>query len=432
MRRGVANSSFHLLEVDQMKVLLSAIACNPKEGSEGGVGWKAAMALAEEHEVHVLTSAANRKDIEYVLSANCSPNLSFSFFGLDAPYHENRLFARGQSWLRYMNWMRQVLPEAQMLLAARSFDLVHHVTFSTCRVASPLWKLGMPFVFGPSGGGEITPPVTMGSMSRGQRVYEMLRKASNTLLLLNRRVRDTVTHAAVLLASNRATATLFEKLGAQSSSIVHLPVVFFTDEQLREFSIRPKTWGKQHEPLRLFSSGMLEGRKGISIALHAMAIARRQGVSLEFVIPSRGPEFAHLKRLASSLSLSDVVHFPDSLPRGEFWKMLMSSDIYIGPSLRDNCPATLLEAMLCRCVPFVVDCNGPGEMVPESTGIKIKPSDPEEMAAKFAEALVELSKSRDKLRDLGNAAAEHVMINYTQQHYLATVNRAYAQATNKL
>ena len=71
-------------------------------------------------------------------------------------------------------------------------------------------------------------------------------------------------------------------------------------------------------------------------------------------------------------------------------------------------------------------------MVPESTGIKIKPSDPEEMATKFAEALVELSKSRDKLRDLGNAAAEHVMINYTQQHYLATVNRAYARATNKL
>jgi glycosyltransferase involved in cell wall biosynthesis len=110
----------------------------------------------------------------------------------------------------------------------------------------------------------------------------------------------------------------------------------------------------------------------------------------------------------------------------------MNSDICIMPSLRDNCPATLLEAMLCRCVPFVVDCNGPGEMVPESTGIKIKPSDPEEMATKFAEALVELSKSRDKLRDLGNAAAEHVMINYTQQHYLATVNRAYAQATNKL
>jgi glycosyltransferase involved in cell wall biosynthesis len=411
-----------------MRVLLSAIACEPEYGSEAGVGWKAAVALAKTHEVHVLTSSANRKGIESALSAKPIPNLSFTFFGLDAPYHENRLIARGQSWLRYLAWMRGVLQQARMLAATRSFDLVHHVTYSTCRVASPLWQLGLPFVFGPSGGGERTPLVSLSSMSLGQRAYEYLRLTANAVLPFKRSVRQTIANASALLASNRATADLLETLGAHRSKITHLPVVFFPDEQMRILADRPKQWSRPGEPLRLFSSGTVEGRKGLSIALHAMALARVRGVDSELVVPSRGPEFFHLNKLALKLGLADAVHFPDALPRDEFWATLMRADIYMMPSLRDNCPATLLEAMLCRCVPFVVDCNGPGEMVPENTGVKIPPDHPERMAEAIASQLVEFDQDRPALQRLALKAADHVQDTFTEQRYLETIGRAYQLA----
>jgi glycosyltransferase involved in cell wall biosynthesis len=408
-----------------MRVLLSAIACRPGGGSEGGVGWKAAVALAKQHEVHVLTSSENRESIESILSATKIPNLSFTYFGHNAPYHENRLIARGQSWLRYLAWMQEALPQARHLMTKASFDLVHHVTYSTCRVASPLWQVGLPLVFGPAGGGEQTPPVTLPSMSLGQRAYELLRVLANALLRFKRSVRQTITNSSALVASNRPTAALLEKLGAHPSKIIHLPVVFFTEERMQSLAERTKDWSLPGTPLRIFSSGMVEGRKGLSIALHAIALAREQGVASELVVPSRGPEFAHLKKLTRKLGLAEVVHFPESLPRDEFWTTLMRADICMMPSLRDNCPATLLEAMLCCCVPFVVDCNGPGEMVPEDVGVKIPPDRPEKMAEAFASRLVDLHQDRNALHQLALKAADHVRGTFTEQRFLETIDRAY-------
>ena len=130
-----------------MKVLLSASACHPELGSEGGLGWKAATALAKQHQVHVMTSVAERGAVERVLSSGAYPNLSFTFFGTDAPYHANRLIARLQSWTRYMSWLRQSLEVAQGLAGQCRFDLAHHVTISSWRVPSPLWQLSLPFIW---------------------------------------------------------------------------------------------------------------------------------------------------------------------------------------------------------------------------------------------------------------------------------------------
>ena len=106
----------------------------------------------------------------------------------------------------------------------------------------------------------------------------------------------------------------------------------------------------------------------------------------------------------------------------------MNSDIYMMPSLRDNCPATLLEAMLCRCVPFVVNCNGPGEMVPRNVGIKVEPAEPDSMAEFFAVELVRLARNRDALRQLAEAAAAHVRATFTESRYVDTVTTAYNHA----
>ena len=92
-----------------MKVFLSAIACHPEHGSEGGLGWKAATALSKKHQVHVLTFTSMRTAVERALASGDYPSLTFSYFGKDAPYHQNRLIARLQSWTRYLAWTQQSL-----------------------------------------------------------------------------------------------------------------------------------------------------------------------------------------------------------------------------------------------------------------------------------------------------------------------------------
>ncbi len=407
---------------------MSAIACNPEQGSEGAVGWKSAMAIAGTHKVHVLTHTDNRRQIELYLERHRLTNPSFTFFGIGGSYHENRLIARGQSWLRYFTWMRESRGEAQRLLASGSFDLIHHVTYSTYRVASPLWRLNLPFVFGPVGGGEKLPWIAAHSMSAGQQLHEVVRLLADKFARFSGKVRKTIRNSAVIIASNKPTADTLISLGADRNRMCALPVVFFTRDQIQDIKNRRKSHSTRAEHLKLFSSGMLEGRKGLSIAIRAVRLAVDSGLKIEFTIPSRGPEFSFLRKLAHKLGLADVIHFPQSLPREEYWAKLLASDIYMAPSLRDNCPATLLEAMLCRCVPIVANCNGPGEVVSEKVGEVIEPDRPEQMAREIAARLIRLARNRSELVKKAEAASDYVASSFTETRYLQHIEEAYAAA----
>jgi glycosyltransferase involved in cell wall biosynthesis len=411
-----------------MKVLLSAIACHPDLGSEGAVGWKSALAIARRHKVHVLTHVDHENAIQKYIEKTGLTNPSFTYFGEGGPYHENRLIARAQSWFRYFAWMRESLSQARSLMKDESFDLIHHATYSTYRVACPLWRFGLPFVFGPVGGGEKLPWVAAGSMSRGQRAQEAVRMVANALTLFPGKVRQTVRSASVLIASNKPTAEVLRMIGRDKKQPTILPVVFFTARQIQEIRTRVKVYAENGNHLSIFSSGMLEGRKGLSIALHAVRLAIDAGLSIDFTIPSRGPEFSHLKNLAGKLGISCAVKFPDSLPRDEYWDKLLSADVYMAPSLRDNCPATLLEAMLARCVPIVANCNGPGEIVSEATGEVIEPADPDTMAHEIKNRLLTLAANRKVLRQKAEAASNYVANTFTEDRYLSVIESAYTEA----
>jgi glycosyltransferase involved in cell wall biosynthesis len=412
-----------------MRVLVSSIACHPEYGSESAVGWKVVLALSRHHEVHVLTSAENREGIEAYLTRHNITNPSFTYFGHVDPYHPSRLIARGQSWLRYLSWTRRCLAQTQNLLKTRTFDLVHHVTYSTYRVASPLWKIGLPFVFGPIGGGERLPWVAAASMSRAQQLQEVVRLLANGLTRVSVRVHRTIRNSAAIIASNQATAKTLVSLGAEPRRLRILPAVFFNDEQINNLRNKKKSESIRDDHLEIFSSGMLEGRKGLGIALHAVRMARSSGLSLRFTIPSRGPEFAYLQQLARRLGIDDIVNFPEPLPREEYWAKLLNTDIYMAPSLRDNCPATLLEAMLCRCVPIVADCNGPGEIVSETIGELVKPAPLEKMASDIADRLVALGRNKDELKKKADAASDYVADTFTEKRYMRAIEQAYFEAT---
>jgi hypothetical protein len=132
-------SSFNL------KVLISAIACSPSSGSEGAAGWNWVIALSSRHELWVLTHKGNEADIVAAMKQGKVPaNVKFQFVGEKKRHHPNRLIARFQDWYWYIEWTRQALPVAKELSAKIDFDLVHHISYSTWRVACPLQSLGLP------------------------------------------------------------------------------------------------------------------------------------------------------------------------------------------------------------------------------------------------------------------------------------------------
>ena len=64
-----------------LKILLSAYACEPNKGSEPEIGWKWATTLSNlGHEVYVITRRNNKELIELYLSKNEYKKLSFIYF----------------------------------------------------------------------------------------------------------------------------------------------------------------------------------------------------------------------------------------------------------------------------------------------------------------------------------------------------------------
>ena len=51
------------VEIEPMKILISAYGCNPDQGSEGWCGWSAVRCLVQDHELHVITAGFNRDDL---------------------------------------------------------------------------------------------------------------------------------------------------------------------------------------------------------------------------------------------------------------------------------------------------------------------------------------------------------------------------------
>ncbi len=220
-----------------MKVLISAVACNPYLGSENYFGWAAVRALARDHELWVLTSRRNEPDLERAKAEGLIPaNIHFVHAGKFQPWHPNRMRARLQSWLEYLHFSKAILPLARQLHAVEKFSIVHHVTYATWRVASPLWQLKIPFVFGPIGGNEHFPTNFFPILSPTAAAFELARMASNVVSRYSPAVGNTIRRAAHVFCANAETEKLVKAVRASGKSTSSLTANFHSESSIRDFS----------------------------------------------------------------------------------------------------------------------------------------------------------------------------------------------------
>jgi glycosyltransferase involved in cell wall biosynthesis len=408
-----------------MKVLLSAVACNPYLGSENYFGWSAVKVLARDHQLWVLTSRRNESDLQRATAEGLVPdNVRFVFAGQYSEWHPNRMRARLQTWREYVNFSRAILPVAGKLHASEKFDLAHHVTFATWRVASPLGRLGIPFVFGPVGGFERFPLQFFPILSPSAAAFELARMASNVVSRFSPGVRGCLRGATHVFVANMETKRLVESLRGSARGVVELSPGFYSETQIQSFTrfVSGKELGG---PLRLFAAGNMEGRKGVALALAALAKAKKRGVKFQYRLGAHGPEIAHLKQVAVRLGLQDDVFFADNL-RGEAYQQELGRiHIFLLPSFRESAGLTMMESMLAGVVPVVAEGGGPETIVTDQCGYKIPVTNPRQMVQQLAETIIALDQNRQLIADKGRAASARIATHFSEENYRNTINAVY-------
>jgi glycosyltransferase involved in cell wall biosynthesis len=411
------------------KILISAIACDPYGGSESLHGWQACRSLASLGELWLLVSAEHRAGVEKGRANGLIPEgMHFHFIGEDKGYLENRMLARVQSWARYIAFNRSILPVARELHERIGFDLSHHVTYSTWRVGSPLWRLGIPFIWGPISGTEEFPLRQFGGMlSPSAKAFECARILGGISSRLNPAVRRCARHAFHIFAAHQEAVAQLRQLRGASSGISVLSYYSFDPATIAAFA-RPAGAPVNDGPLRLLAGGNLEGRKGIAIALEAVALAKRQGARISYRVTGRGSEQEHLQNLARRLDIEAEVIIGQGFPREHYHRELQKTDIYLLPSLREGGGLTMMEAMLAGCVPIVADCGGPGTAVADDCGFRIPVTTPAQMAREIAGAICRLDADRELLATLGRAAAQRIAGQYAKPRFNAAMQAVYESA----
>ena len=170
-----------------MKILMSAFACGPVQGSEAAVGWNMALETARlGHEVVVLTQNQFQVDIKRALAAGTLPlNLRFDIFTpgwLEWMIRDMGLTSGFPGHLVSMLWQLCALFYARGRYKQAEFDLIHHVSFASIRFPTLLTRLGLPTILGPLGGGETAPMALRKTFPFRHWCAELLRDAHNWAL----------------------------------------------------------------------------------------------------------------------------------------------------------------------------------------------------------------------------------------------------------
>ena len=111
------------------------------------------------------------------------------------------------------------LQAARELARKFEFQLAHHVTYASLHVPTQLWRLGIPVVFGPVGGGQ-TAPGSMLSYFGAEKVKEQLRSSITKALRFSPFHRQWLRRMRFIFAANRDTLNIAQTLGCKNASLM--------------------------------------------------------------------------------------------------------------------------------------------------------------------------------------------------------------------
>jgi glycosyltransferase involved in cell wall biosynthesis len=115
------------------------------------------------------------------------------------------------------------------------------------------------------------------------------------------------------------------------------------------------------------------------------AVAELPGARLTIV--GDGELRSELERSAAALGVADRVRFTGEQPKEEVARLMGEADLFVLPSLAENLPVVLIEAMASGLPSVATRVGGVAEMLDERTGVLVEPGDAGELAAGITQAL---------------------------------------------
>ena len=396
----------------RLKVLIIAHELSPYGGSECAVGWNMVIRLANYHDVTVIYASGSQfNDSSYVESIDryfkTSPHINgLTLINMGKPpitkfitsinYTFKRISPIGLPilyFIGYKYWQRALFHKAKQLHLKHNFNIVHQLTQITFREPGYLWKLGIPFFWGPTGGTSTFPKSFYKILSYQSKILDRIRTLSLYYqFYISPRINKAIRHATIIYTFSKIDEIRFKK---RAKGHVKLMLDVGTYSRITDKSIVKSNSDK----LKGIWCGRLDEYKAPVILLNAIATSDLIRENVTFQIIGSGPLEKALLKMADELKLSNI-EWIRKVSHEDVFNLMGNADFFVHTSIREATSSVIPEALSMGLPVICHNAYGMGVAVNDDCGIRIPLISPEESIKDFRRAIEQLIGDRIFLRKL--------------------------------
>jgi glycosyltransferase involved in cell wall biosynthesis len=377
------------------KILISAYAVSPSRGSECAVGWEISTRLAAYFDVTVLmckiTPSGDNYYTEIEEHLNKNGNIeNIKFVPISMPQNSLKYtklhdigFWPAYYW-GYNCWQKEVLKVAEELHKIEHFDAVYQLNMIGFREPGYLWKLDIPFFWGPTNGFHSIPFSFINTFKGKDFVFQSIKHISNELqILLASRQKKAAKKAAMVWCVDQVGYNKLLNWGAKTALMQETGLSVFEDSLKKN-----KTYSNER-PLKLVWSGMITPGKALFILIEALL--KIKDLNFELTVIGDGTLKHQMQKLTKPIS--NKIIWTGWVTKNNAISIVKNADLLIHTSLKEGTPHSILEAIGMGIPVMCHDTCGMGIVVNDNNGFKIPYKDSQTSINYIVNKLSEIIKN---------------------------------------
>ena len=392
-------------------ILVLAYSISPIRGSEYAVAWNYVKHMSKDNKLTVLFGLAGDHMGDFDEMEECmreSPFENVTFI----PVAPNWL-AKKLNWFNrhgvlvytfywaYQVWHKQAYKKAKELVLNEKFDLVHYLCPIGYREPGYLWKLDLPYMWGPICGAKNFRWVLFNNLSLTARLRYGFHNIANSIqLYTNSRIRKAFRHTDVLLAATTENRDIFNR-------VYGVDCGYLTENGLTAPALlNMKKFDNIRNHVNLIFVGRLDYGKNLTMLLHALAGIKRKDI-IHLDVVGDGPLLNLLENQAVKYNLDKNITFHGRLPRNEAVKMFSNAHLHVITSIGEANTTVFFEAMSYGVPTLSLDHSGMHDTVKDTTGYKIKVTNSyKETVNAITKTINDIISTPDELKNKAMAVIE--------------------------
>lgn len=403
----------------RLNVLITAHEISPVIGSECSSGWNIITRLGKYHNITVLYASTNQfktnnyesQILDFISNNGHISGLTFIPVPQPAStkiiaqinlFFSPKNSATGISFLYFWAlkyWEKEVLKKSIALIKCSNYDILHHYNHLSFREPGYLWKLNIPFVWGPISGFSIIPSSFLKKLPLKDAFLNYLRNFSNLLQFnISKKIKNAISHSKIIYYVTEDDKRMLAKKHNKIINLLDIgTTINFFDNKIIDINYNTK--------LKVVCVGRVSYLKALDLLFLAISKSEQLQNSLDVIIIGDGPQKNYYIEIVKKLNIKNI-SWVGNIPRSEVIHRMINADILLHPSIKEAASAVILEALSVGLPVICHDAFGMKYTIDDTCGVKISFLNPSTSVTGFKNALEDICSNRVQLELFHKGALE--------------------------